>query len=68
MSNHKIVFYGSEKSETEQFTLNLFANIHNNIYICINSGINEEPDFICLDKNTAIKLSRVLKCEISKLD
>jgi hypothetical protein len=68
MSNHKIVFFGSDESKTDNFTLNLFANSEDNIYISIDSGINEVPDFICLDKKTAIKLSRVLKCEISKLD
>jgi hypothetical protein len=67
MSNHKIIFFGSEESETQEHQLNLFANNNGNIYIGIDSKFNSVPDFICLDKATAIKLSRVLKSEISKI-
>jgi|AntAceMinimDraft_16_1070373.scaffolds.fasta_scaffold49027_1 plastocyanin domain-containing protein len=67
MSNHKIVFYGTEKSETSSHELTAFHNTINEIYITIKSGYNEIPDWICLDKETAIKLTRVLKSEISKI-
>lgn len=68
MSNHTIIFFGSEESDTEKHQLNLFANDKDNIYIGIDSGFNSLPDFICLDKATAIKLTRVLKAEISKIN
>lgn len=67
MSNHKIIFFGSEESETQKHQLNLFANDKDNIYISIDSELNSLPDFICIDKPTAIKLTRVLKAEISKI-
>ena len=67
MSNHKTIFFGSKESETQEHQLNLFANDKGNIYISIDSKYNSLPDFICLDRSTAIKLSRVLKAEISKI-
>ena len=61
----KVVFEGSESSEWNSKLL-CYANINNEVYIEIQ---HEEFDtmFICLDKQTAIKLSKVLKTEISKL-
>lgn len=69
MSNYKIVFSGTDKSNTENHSLTTFANTNNEIYIEI--LIPEYEDiiipFITLDKQTAIKLVKVLKSEISKL-
>lgn len=66
MSNHKIIFFGSELSETQDHELETFANEKGNIYIKIEMpGFVES--FICLDRSTAIKFSRVLKAEISKI-
>jgi len=67
MSNHKIIFFGAIGSTTESHTLSLYANASDEIFITIDCGINQLADFITLDKETAIKLSRVLKAEISKL-
>lgn len=65
MSKHKIVFYGTRDSEDTE--LQAYYNIFNEIYISIDMNYNQFPDFITLDKATAIKLVRVLKREISKI-
>lgn len=65
MSNHKIIFYGTKGSEKTE--LECFYNTNNKIFIQIDMGYNNIPDWITLDKDTAIKLSRVLKSEISKI-
>lgn len=67
MSNIKTVFMGAENSETENHELQCFANIHDQLYIVIE--MPELPSsFICLDRSTAIKLSKILKAEIAKLE
>ena len=66
MSNHKIIFLGSESSDGHQ--LECYHNDSNEIFISIDMNYNQVSDWITLDKATAIKLSRVLKAEISKLE
>jgi hypothetical protein len=66
MSNHKIIFYGDDASEEHK--LECFKNDNNSIFISIDMHFNQVPDWITLDKATAIKLSRVLKSEISKIE
>ena len=65
MSNHKIIFLGTENSENHQ--LECYYNDNDEIFISIDIGYNEITDWITLDKATAIKLVRVLKAEISKI-
>lgn len=65
MAKIKLVFFGDE--ECSDHELEVFANTKNKIYISI-SIPGYEPSFTALDKETAIKLSKVLKTEISKLD
>ena len=65
MSRHQIVFYGSD--ETPESELKVFYNVKNEIFISIDMKYNEISDYITLDKETAIKLVRVLKREISKI-
>lgn len=65
MSNHKIIFFGTENSENHQ--LECYYNDNNEIFISIDMNYNQTPDWITLDKDTAIKLTRVLKSEISKI-
>ena len=67
MSNHKLVFYGSENSGSESNELYTYVNNQNQIFIEI-KGANEYPDFICLDRATAIKFVRTMKAEISKIE
>ena len=66
MSKHKIIFFGSDESNTEDHQLECFCNDENEIYISVDMG-NISTSFIVLDKSSAIKLSRVLKSEISKI-
>ncbi len=65
MSNHKIIFLGSESSENHE--LECYRNDNNEIFISIDMKYNQVNDWITLDRATAIKLSRVLKAEISKI-
>lgn len=62
----RLKFHGSEESNTSETTLEAFANDSDNIFIEIDEG-TAPPSFICLEKQTAIKLVKVLKTEISKL-
>jgi len=68
MANVKLIFSGTEESETQEHQLQCFANSNNNIYININTGHEFYNSFICLDKSTAIKLHRELKKQISYLE
>ena len=66
MSNHKIIFYGEQDSEAKLHTLEVFATNQNKINVIVK---NEDGSiaYTKLNKSTAIKLSRVLKAEISKI-
>ena len=66
MSNHKIKFYGTEYSGTEEHDLETFVNRHNEIWISIEMP-DFTPCFICLDKSTAIKFAKTLRTEINKI-
>lgn len=67
MANTKLLFYGSEIGETQEHSLQCYSNQSNEIYISIDSNFNQIPDFITLDRSTAIKLHRELKKQISFL-
>lgn len=64
MANIKTVCLGTERSKTEQHQIEIYNNIYNEIYICISGDTIEH---ICLDKSTAIKLSKILRTEINKM-
>jgi hypothetical protein len=66
MANIKLVFQGTEKSQTEEHQLITFANTNNEIYLSIDMP-DWETSFICLDKSTAVKLVKELKLQISYL-
>ena len=66
MAKVKLLYCGTEESQTENYTLVMYANSNNEIYISIDSE-DEQPSFICLDRTTAIKLSKELRKEISYL-
>jgi hypothetical protein len=60
-----LVFHGSEKSQTTDYKLQVFANRNDEIFISIDDG--SSPDgFICLDIQTAIKFSKELRKAISE--
>ena len=67
MANIKLSFLGTDDSKTE---LQCYLNTHNEIFITINP--NElhygNYNYICLDKSTAIKLSKTLRTEINKME
>jgi len=60
----QLVFYGSEKSQTEDHELRCFCNTKHEIYIAIEMHHSIEH-FICLDKATAIKFSKELRKQIA---
>ena len=66
MANIKLIFQGTETSETNEHELTTFANTRNEIYLCVDSK-DFPPSFICLDKLTAAKLVKELKLQISYL-
>lgn len=66
MAKVKILFYGTERSETELSELEVFANVHNEIFISIENH-DYPASFICLDKLTAARLVRELKKQIGLL-
>jgi hypothetical protein len=66
MENVHIIFKGTVKSDTQEHELELFCNNSNEIFIQIeNEGY--PPSFICLNEETAVKLSKELKKEIAIL-
>ena len=66
MANVKLIFLGSDLSETQDHELRCFMNTNNEVYIEIN--IEGFPShFICLDKSTAIRFSKTLRTEINKI-
>ena len=64
MGNFKLVFYGANKSETDQHELTAYANINNDLLIQITGDTKE---FICLDVETAVRLSREIKRVIAEM-
>lgn len=62
MANTKLIFYGTERSRTDNNHLELFLNSYDEIFIEING------EHICLDKSTAIKLAKTLRTEINKIN
>lgn len=65
MENYRLVFYGTERSKTQDTELDVFANNSNEIYISIE---NNYPQHICLDRLTAIRLVKELKKQIGYLN
>jgi len=67
MANIKLIFQGSEKSNTDDHELNCFYNANNEIYLSIDNKVFPETH-ICLDKLTAVKLVKHLKLQISYIE
>jgi hypothetical protein len=67
MANVKLIFNGTEISETQEHILVTYANNANEIYISIDM-LEFVPSFICLDKPTAVRLVRELKKQIGYLE
>ena len=67
MARVQLTFYGTDESETQEHELVVFANHRKEIFLSIDSYTNSEYNLghICLDKETAIKLSRELRKQIA---
>lgn len=59
-----LTFYGSKKSETNTTGLSVFCNQEMEIFIQIDDK-ESAASFICLNKETAIKLSKELRKQIA---
>ena len=66
MEKVKILFQGTEISQTDETELEVFANVQNEIFISIQDQ-SYPGNFICLDKATAVRLVRELKKQIGFL-
>lgn len=63
MANVRLKFYGTERSETGENSLEVYATSNDEILIIIDDGVR--PNCLCLDISTAIKLAKVLRQEIN---
>ena len=71
MANVKLIFHGTEDSKTDEIGLRCYANTFDEISIILkNYNCNHDYDMqsISLDRDTAIKLHRELKKQISFLE
>lgn len=64
MANVKLVFSGTERSQTEETTLEVYHTVYDEILIEIDDDVHHSK-IICLDKQTAIRLHKELKKQIS---
>ena len=65
MANIKMIFQGTERSETSKSELEVFANRFEEIFLCIEDNYVQS---ICLDKPTAVRLVRELKKQIGYIN
>ena len=63
MAKVKLLFYGSEKSNTEETELECFALSDGEIFISLDDNYEQH---ICLDISTAIKFAKTIRTEINK--
>ncbi len=72
MENTKLLFCGTGRSETFEVALQLYANDFDEVFISIrdfeDDDLRTNQHHICISKQTAIKLSKELKKQISLLD
>jgi|TARA_R110000851_G_scaffold65_1_gene301 hypothetical protein len=67
MSNHKVIFLSSEDSGISN-ELEVYYNVRNEVTVSLKETEQFYPVLVSLDKPTAIKLVKVLKSEISKIE
>lgn len=73
MEKMKILFYGTDRSNSENHTIETYVNIFDEIFIQIQDTENMDShpyngQFICLNRETAIKLVKELKKSIGQLN
>tara|TARA_R110000822_G_scaffold9722_1_gene37438 strand:- start:21 stop:227 length:207 start_codon:yes stop_codon:yes gene_type:complete len=67
MENTKFIFTGTETSDGQE--MQMYFNAYNEIFIKVyNWETPEQAEYITLNKATAVKLCKVLKREISKIE
>lgn len=67
MANTRLFFYGTEKGNTENHSLEIYV-LQNEIFIEIDDNMGNENACITFDKSTAIKLSKEIRRQISLLN
>jgi len=66
MANLKYVFIGCEELGCTSIELQAYVNKQRLLYVCIeDKDLDYPPQFIVLDKSTAIKLVKEIKYQIS---
>lgn len=65
MANIKLLFQGTERSETNQDELEVYANNFNELTLILNGS---HLSMISLDKETAIKFAKEVRKQISYLE
>ena len=65
---YSLIFNGTEKSNTENTVLQIYQNVQNEITLSIKEEDVERITFIAFDRETAIKLVKELKKQISLLE
>ena len=65
---YSLIFNGTEKSNTENTVLHIYQNVQNEITLSIKEKDVEHITFIAFDRETAIKLVKELKKQISLLE
>lgn len=68
MSRKRVLFFGSELSNSYEHTIECLCNDVNDIFIEIKDDDSGNSCFICLDYETAIEFSEMLRNEIAKID
>lgn len=68
MANVKLLFYGTEESETENVSIECFYNVGRELSIVIDEEKLQRKKFIVLDKSTAIRFSKELRKQIALMD
>jgi hypothetical protein len=63
----RLIFHGTHRSETNQNEISVFANVHDEIYLQVKQN-DYQTIHICLDRETAIKLSKELRKQIALIE
>jgi hypothetical protein len=63
----RLIFHGTHRSETNQNEISVFANVHDEIYLQVKQN-DYQNIHICLDRETAIKLSKELRKQIALIE
>ena len=62
-----LYFHSTDRNESES-RLRCFANNHNELFIEIDDDDGAPPSYMCLDKDTAIKLAKEIRKQVSFLE